>query len=136
MRIIKHKKIITIFSFLSLLLFTGCDSENESNFQENFKNSLEEGEESALTIEGGIFLNFSNSGMTYYGVDANYDRYDTPFEHMQNYSDYNLEFDEEEETLTIIVEDGEYELDILGPRVFRDDINDIDLTANKDFFTE
>lgn len=117
------------------MLLTGCDSENESTFEENFKSSLEE-EEISLTVEEGIFLNFTSAGMTYYGLDGQYDRYDTPFEHMQNYSDYNLEFNEEEETLTIIVEDGEYELDILGPRVFRDDSNDINLTSTKEFLPE
>ncbi len=54
---------------------------------------------------------------------------------METYADYTMSFDEEEELLTIAVEDGEYQLIQYGPRVFRDPVNSIDLTSTTDFLS-
>lgn len=130
------KKWIAAIGVLSVTLLSGCYSADENQFDEAFKESLAEGEEKTLNVDNGLFLDFNESGMTYYGIDADYDRYETPFEHMETYTDYTLEYNDDEDLLTIVVEDGEYELDVIGSKVFRDEVNDLNLTTTTAFLPE
>lgn len=114
---------------------TACDSEDEMTFDEEFKSSIEE-EPVSLTVENGLFLDFNTSGLTYYGIDANIDRYETPFEQLETYQDYTVEFDEDNDIFSITTDDGVYELEMLGPRVFWDEVNSLNLTSTRELLPE
>lgn len=136
------KKRGLCITFLSLLLITACNSEDETTFDEEFKASIEE-EPVQLTIEnGGLLLSFYPSGMIYYGMDATVDNYDTPFEHTDEdqdyteYQDYTVEFDEEYDLFSVVIEEGIYELEMRGPRVFWDEENNVNVTSTRAFIDE
>ena len=135
------KKIALCISFLSLLLMTACNSEDEMTFDEEFKASIEE-EPVQLTVNEGLFLSFYSSGMTYYGTDATFGNYETPFEQAEEeqdfteYQNYTVEFDEENDIFSVMIEDGVYELEMQGPRVFWDEENSLNVTSTRAFIDE
>ncbi|WP_161879774.1 hypothetical protein [Alkalibacterium sp. MB6] len=136
------KKRILCMSFLSLLLMTACDSEDEMTFDEEFKVSIEE-EPVQLAVEnGGLLLSFYPSGLVYYGLNEYIDNYDIPFEQTDEdqdyteYQDYTVAFDEETDLFTVTIEEGVYELEMLGPRVFWDEENSMNITSNRAFINE
>ena len=139
--IIIMKKIALCISFLSLLLMTACNSEDEMKFDEEFKASIEE-EPVQLTVNDGLFLSFYPSGMIYYGAGTTFDNYETPFEQTEQnqdyteYEDYTVDFDEENDIFSVMIEDGVYELEMQGPRVFWDEENSLNVTATRAFIDE
>lgn len=123
--------------FLAFGLMTACDADNTSTFDDAFKSSVKE-ELVILTIDEGYFIKFDSSGLTYYGntVDESYDYYQTPFEHMETYEDYTVTFDEDNDRFSIIVDNGSYDLEVFGTRVFYDEENNLNLTSTRDFLNE
>ncbi|WP_368645955.1 hypothetical protein AB4027_03275 [Alkalibacterium putridalgicola] len=135
------KRVLGIF-FLSLLLMTACNSEDEITFDEEFKASIEE-EPVQLTVEnGGLLLSFYPSGMVYYGINEYIDNYEIPFEQTEEdqdyteYQDYTVAFDEETDIFSVTIEEGVYELEMLGPRVFWDEENSLNLMSTRAFIDE
>lgn len=119
---------------LTVALLSACSIESSSEVDQYIKESVEEGEMYSMSqANGGLFLSFDERGLTYYGVSTYEDLYDTPFEYLESYTDYELEYDEEESLLTIEIPEGKYELKVYSPKVFRDDLNNIDLTTQKSF---
>jgi len=135
------KKRAICISCLSLLLMTACDSEDDVTFDEEFKASIKE-EPVQLTVNDGLLLSFYPSGMIYYGTDTTSDSYEIPFEQAEEdqdyteYQDYTVAFDEETDIFSVTIDEGVYELEMRGPRVFWDEENSLDVTSTRAFINE
>lgn len=126
------KKVLLSVGMATVALLSACNMESSSEVDQYIKESIEEGEMYTISLaNSGVFLTFDERGLTYYGSMVDNDIYDTPFEYLENYADYELEYDDDESLLTIEVPEGKYELKVYSPKVFRDEVNNIDLTSQK-----
>ncbi|WP_459768733.1 hypothetical protein [Alkalibacterium sp. s-m-28] len=136
------KKRVFGMACLSVLVMTACDSEEETTFDDEFKASIEE-EPVQLTFDnGGLLLSFYPSEMIYYGINEYTDNYDLPFEQPDEnedyteYQDYTVKFSEETDIFTVTTEDGVYELEMRGPRLFWDEENSLNILSTRSFAEE
>lgn len=117
------KKIIG-FTFLAILFLSGCTAGEKAEIESIIE------EEGAFSFDLGDspLITFQSDGMQIINEHNIQGDYPFPFEPGHMYEEYDVVHTDE--TLRIEADDIVYELEILGPRVFRDNENDIELSTD------
>ncbi|MFO8069410.1 MAG: hypothetical protein R6U02_05425 [Alkalibacterium sp.] len=117
------KKFIGL-TFLSLSILTGCASEESAEVE----SIIEEQGAFSFDLGDSPLLTFQSDGMQIINAHNIPGDYPFPFEPNQLYKEYDIVHTDE--TLRIEADDLVYELEILGPRLFRDNKNDLELSTH------
>ncbi|MCC5894379.1 MAG: hypothetical protein JJU16_02880 [Alkalibacterium sp.] len=116
-------KLLAI-GFLSSVFLAGCSQEESVDTDSIIEAA------GAFSFDSGDspLITFQSEGMKIRNAHNFVAEYPFPFVPEHYYEDYTIVHTEE--TLSIEADDSVYELEILGPRLFRDNENDMELSTD------
>ncbi|PRY74322.1 hypothetical protein [Alkalibacterium olivapovliticus] len=115
---------LVVLGFSSFIFLTGCTQEESVDID----SILEEEGTFSFDLMDSPKITFQSEGMKIRNAHSFVAEYPFPFVPEQLYEEYDIVHTEE--TLRIEVDDIVYELEILGPRLFRDNENDLELSTD------
>lgn len=115
---------LSVLGFISLFVLAGCSQEESVDVDSIIE------EERAFSFDSGDspFITFQSEGMRIRNAHHFVAEYPFPFLPEQYYEDYTIVHTDE--ILSIEADDSIYELEILGPRLFRDNENDMEFSTD------
>lgn len=115
--------------FITFLFLTGCaPGESSTGKSVEVDSIIEEQDTFSFDLGDSPLITFQSNGMQIINAHNIPGEYPFPFEAEHLYEEFNIL--RSEEILTIEANDEVYELEILGPRLFRDNENDLELNTN------
>jgi len=123
------KKTVGV-TFLAFVLLAGCTTEESADIERVIE------EDGAFSFDFGDspVITFQAEGMQVMNAHNIPGDYPFPFDSEDVYEEYDVTYTDE--TLFIEAGDEVYELEILGPRLFRDNDNDLELSTEAFLFDE